>query len=383
MKKWIGIVLILSGMSVAWVACSIDHAVAPLDPAAKISTRDSSERHYIHWTCGADKWSMPADSAWTIFYGSNRFYTDGNHVQISEYLTANTKRVYWAAATASERYQRAGAGLVLSDSTCALWSDLIDRDTSVVRIYRGEVKWRYRDYPNHSQYALVENEEYYRIAYVQDSLVVHRDFDYWFDRDPHPTALGDARAYYPFNFSQTAIDTMPNVPEDDRPYLLDVVCAGDELPEFLQSTETETTVRSESVVQSVSGVGVQSSEEEEKPFVEADDLASVTIDCSTVSVPQEVLDTRDLLDEVREISAEKHAVWNEEVDNIVTNYGLEQLKECVTPLSHDPLLYSYEPPCAAHNESYLAHKAASWRLTNAEIALEELEEEHGIPPECR
>ena len=120
MKKGISIVLMLSGMSVVWLACSIDHALAPLDPAAKRTTDDSSERHYIHWTCGANEWSLPADSVWTIFYGSNRFYTDGQRVHISEYLTANSKRVYWAAETASERYQRASAGLVLSDDTCAI-----------------------------------------------------------------------------------------------------------------------------------------------------------------------------------------------------------------------------------------------------------------------
>ena len=197
-----------------------------MGPAAKTTTSDSSERLYIHWTCGASEWFLPADSVWTIFYGSNRFYTDGQRVQISEYLTPNSKRIYWASETASERYKRASAGLVLSDKTCAIWSDLIDPDTAVVRIYRGEIKWHYRAYADHSQYALVENEENYRIAYVRDSLVVHRDFDDWLDRDPHPTALDDARAYYPFNFSQTAIDTMPNVPRDDRPYLLDVVCGG-------------------------------------------------------------------------------------------------------------------------------------------------------------
>ena len=89
MGKWVCVVLMLSGMSVVWVACSIEHTVAPLNPAAKRTAGDSSEQHYIHWTCGASEWSMPADSVWTIFYGSNRFYTDGKRVHISEYLTPN------------------------------------------------------------------------------------------------------------------------------------------------------------------------------------------------------------------------------------------------------------------------------------------------------
>ena len=368
-------VLMLSGMSVVWVTCSIEHTVAPLDPAAKTTTGDSSERHYIHWTCGANEWSMPADSVWTIFYGSNRFYTDGQRVHVSEYLTPNSERAYWASETASERYKpRARVGLVLSDNTCAMWSDLIDRDTSVVRIYRGEVKWRYRDYPNHSQYALVENGENYRIAYVRDSLVVHRDFDHWLDRDPHPTALGDARAYYPFNISQTAIDTMPNVPRDDRPYLLDVVCDGDDLPEFLRPTATRTTVRSVGGGDDDSYIGVQSSEE-------AESLPQVAIDCG--SVPQEVLDARDLVDELQGPRDENHAVWAREASTLSASHGIEQLKECLTPLSYDPYTYSYDPPCKEHNEAYVAHKETDDLLYAAQVALRELEEEHGIPLACR
>ena len=372
MKKWICVVLLLFGMSVAWVACSTDYTVAPSIPAAKINTGDSSERYYIHWTCDADEWSVPADSVWTIFYGSNRFYTAGQRVQISEYVTANAKRVYWAAEAANERYKRASAGLVLSDSICALWSDLIDRDTSVVRIYRGEVKWRYRAYADHSQYALVENAEYYRIAYVRDSLVVHRDFDYWFDRDPHPTALGDARAYYPFNFSRTAIDTMLNVPEDDRSYLLDVVCAGDDCPGFLQPTATEAT----------EGRG---SAEYIAPVTseEAGDSTPAAIDCGSVPVPQEVFDAREAVDRAQVIDDEAKAVWMRIFHAIIETHGTEEAKKCLTRVSQNPDVYPNDPPCEGHPDAYLAYKATSWRLFDAKKALEQLEEEHGIPLACR
>lgn len=353
-----------------------------MGPAAKTTTDDSSERHYIHWTCGANEWSLPADSVWTIFYGSNRFYTDGQRVQISEYLTANSKRVYWAAEMASERYKRAGAGLVLSDNTCAIWSDLIDRDTSVVRVYRGEVKWHYRGYADHSQYVLVENEENYRIAYVRDSLVVHRDFDYWLDRDPHPMTLGDAQAYYPFNFSQTAIDTMLNVPGDDRPYLLDVVCAGDDCPE-LQVPATRTTESRGSVVRSAGGgggddsyIGVQSSEEEES-------LPQVAIDCSSVSVPQEVLDAREAVDRAQVIDDAAKAVWVEIIRTIEAAHGIEAAVGCFTALSHDPLIYPSDPPCEEHHDAYLAYKETTSRFFAAKKALEQLEEEYGIPLACR
>lgn len=372
MRKGVCVVLMLAGMSLAWEACSTDYTVAPSIPAAKISTGDSSERYHIHWACGADEWSMPADSVWTIFYGSNRFYTEGQRVQISEYLTANSKRVYWASETASERYKRASAGLALSDNTCAIWSDLIDQDTSVVRVYRGEVKWRYRGYPDHSQYALVENEEYYRIAYVRDSLVVHRDFDYWFDRDPHPVALGDAQAYYPFNFSQAAIDTMPNVPDDDRPYLRDVVCIGDDLPEFLRPTETGMTVSRESAEYISPGASA-----------EAEPLPPVAIDCGSVQVPQEVLDAREAVDQAQVIHDEARDVWTEIFDNIAERHGFEAAEGCLTALSYEPLIYSSDPPCEEHHDAYLAQRAADALLYAAENALEELEEEHGMPLACR
>ena len=324
---------------------------------------------------------MPADSVWTIFYGSKRFYTDGKRVHISEYLTPNSKRVYWASETASERYKRASAGLVLSDNTCAIWSDLIDRDTSVVRIYRGEVKWIYRDYPDHSQYALVENEENCRIAYVRDSLVVHRDFDHWIDRDPHPMALGDARAYYPFNFSQTAIDTLLNVPRDDRPYLLDVVCAGDDCPELLQSTATRTTERRGSVTRSAGGggddsyIGVQSFEEEEE------DLTPVVIDCGPV--PQEVLDAREAVDRAQVIDDAAKAIWIETFRTVEETHGREAATGCLTPLSREPLIYPSDPPCEELPDAYLAYKETTFRLFAAKKALAQLEEKHEIPLACR
>ena len=382
MGRCVCAVLILFGMSVAWVACSIDHTVAPSSPAAKMTTGDSSERYYIHWTCGANEWSVPADSVWTVFYGANRFYTDGQRVHISEYITPNSKRVYWAAETASKRYKRASAGLVLSDNTCAMWSDLIDRDTSVVRIYRGEVDWRYRALKNYSRYSLLEGDEWVRFADVRDSLIVHIDFDnWWVQRNlPCPMALGDARAYYPFNFSQTAIDTMLNVPGDDRPYLLDVVCAGDDCPEFLQpaAAVTRTTERRGG---NDDYIDVQASKEEEEPFAEADNLSPVVIDCG--SVPQEILDAREALDRAQVIHDEAQAVWNEAFSAVEENHGFEAAKGCLAALSYDPLIYPSAPPCAEHHDAYLAQKAADGLLADAENALAQLEEEHGIPLPCR
>ena len=86
---------------------------------------------------------------------------------------------------------------------------------------------------------LSEGDEDYPIAFVQaDGDVLHRDFLSVFNRnDPRPADLveiGDnpKRAYYlPVNFSATATDTLIEIPQNDRPYLEDSICAGDECPD--------------------------------------------------------------------------------------------------------------------------------------------------------
>ena len=70
----------------------------------------------------------------------------------------------------------------------------------------------------------------------------HRDFLSVHNRnDPRPAAglveIGDnpTRAYYlPVNFSTAATDTLTDIPQDDRPYLEDSICSGDECPEWTE-----------------------------------------------------------------------------------------------------------------------------------------------------
>ena len=69
----------------------------------------------------------------------------------------------------------------------------------------------------------------------------HRDFLSSHNRnDPRPADLVErganpTRAYYlPVNFSAAALDTLTNLSADDRPYLDDSICSGDECPEWAE-----------------------------------------------------------------------------------------------------------------------------------------------------
>ena len=151
------------------------------------------------------------------------------------------KKQYWASET-STRLGRVRSGFRSGDGACGIWSEAIDHDSSVVRIYKGDVNYLYRDTPN-ARYALSESDVQYPIAFVQaEGSVRHRDFLSVQNRnEPRPAAglveIGDnpKRAYYlPVNFSTAATDTLTDIPADDRPYLDDSICSGDECPEWTE-----------------------------------------------------------------------------------------------------------------------------------------------------
>ena len=111
-----------------------------------------------------------------------------------------------------------------------------------MRIYKGDVDYLYRDTPN-AIYTLSESDVQYPIAFMQEEgSVRHRDFLSVQNRnDPRPATglveIGDnpTRAYYlPVNFSTAATDTLADIPQDDRPYLDDSICSGDECPEWAE-----------------------------------------------------------------------------------------------------------------------------------------------------
>ena len=194
---------------------------------------DTGECLAISWTCDTE-----VDSVWTVFYGSDyRFQAHSERVLFSHYVESNRKKQYWASET-STRLGRVRSGFRSGDGTCGIWSEAIDNDTSVVRVYKGDVNYLYRDTPN-ARYTLLGDDVQYPIAYVEeDGAVRHRDFLSFHNRnDPRPAAglveIGDnpIRAYYlPVNFSASALDTLTALPADDRPYLDDSICSGDECP---------------------------------------------------------------------------------------------------------------------------------------------------------
>ena len=99
----------------------------------------------------------------------------GERVLFSHYLDSNSKRQYWASET-SPTLGESGrvSGRVMG--ACGIWSEAIDHDSSVVRIYKGDVDYLYRDTPN-AIYTLSESDVQYPIAFVQEEgSVRHRDF---------------------------------------------------------------------------------------------------------------------------------------------------------------------------------------------------------------
>ena len=203
-------------------------------PAGKATVNsDSDECLAVSWPCDTE-----VDTVWTVFYGADyRFQAHGERILFSHYLTSNSEKRYWASET-STRFGRVRSGFRSGDGTCGIWSEAIDNDTSVVRVYKGDVKYLYRDTPN-ARYTLLGDDMQYPIASVEeDGAVRHRDFLSLFNRnEPRPDGLVEIRstyragAYYlPVNFSAVALDTLTTLPADDRPYLDDSICWEDECP---------------------------------------------------------------------------------------------------------------------------------------------------------
>ena len=184
-------------------------------PAGKTTVdSDSDECLAIYWTCDTE-----VDSVWTVFYGADyRFQAHGDSILFSHYVESNRKIQYWASET-STRLGRVRSGFRSGNGTCGIWSEAIDTNSSVVRIYKGDVKYLYRDTSN-ARYVLSEGDEEYPIAFVQaEGSVSHRDFFSVHNRnDPKPADLVEigenpTRAYYlPANFSAAALDTLTNLP---------------------------------------------------------------------------------------------------------------------------------------------------------------------------
>ena len=206
----------------------ISHIIPPAGKAYVDS--GFGERLALSWPCDAE-----ANSVWTVFYGAGyRFQVHGDSILFSHYLDSNRRIEYWASETQTH-LGRVRSGFRSGDGTCGIWNEAIDNYTSVVRIYKGDVNYLYRDTPD-ARYTLLEGDVQYPIASVEaDGSVRHRDFFSFHNRnEPRPADLVEIRstyrvgAYYlPVNFSAAALDTLTALPEDDRPYLQYSICLGD------------------------------------------------------------------------------------------------------------------------------------------------------------
>ncbi len=209
----------------------------PTNPtsAGKI-TVEGEPISYIVWECGADEWMDAADSTWTIFFhGKFRLYIEGTTVEISEY-SPTSKLVYEAGDPGRPNFSLYAYG-----SRCMATTELIGTEIPDIRIWRGDVDWLYRDDPQNSRYVLYENDLVYQIARIgEKDAVGYIDFESIHNRnDPRPMLDEGAKAIWPVNVDQVKRDSLEasgQVPTDDRPYLLDVICQAEECFDLQFST---------------------------------------------------------------------------------------------------------------------------------------------------
>ena len=220
MVKLITTALIFAAICI-WMACSIDELpFEPMgDPAAKTTTEEDP-CFVIQWDCNPSMWMTEADSVYSIFYQNYRFQTWGSAVILTEYIDGSSKREYEADPTLSVFERKRARFQWTDDGKCGLWSDAIRDTTVAVRIFEGDVQWRYRTLPSHSQYAVKEDGVSYKIATVNaDTTLKYVDFYSFHDRLNAPPSLDGKRYYLPINFSQSALDTLLHIPDNDSLYI--------------------------------------------------------------------------------------------------------------------------------------------------------------------
>ena len=183
-----------------------DYSVAP--PAGKATTTD--ECLAVQWDC-AD-----GDSTFTIFHGDVRLLVWPDSVEVTQYLTPSSKRVYIASET-SPRFSRFRAAQFRLDGVCGVWSDAISRD-DYTRIFNGDVQWGYRG-TVYSRLQVSEGGELYQIANInEDGGASYVDFWSVFSRNTKPPSL-EGRYYIPLNFDTEVLMDFDRLPNDDRHYL--------------------------------------------------------------------------------------------------------------------------------------------------------------------
>lgn len=192
-------VLVLAIASI-YVACDFDDHPIDSRPAGKVATDAEEDCIAVQWDC--DLTENAAD--YSVFYKQFRFRIEGDEpVEITEYLTSNSKQVYDSDLESSDRHL---AFFAQADGKCEFRSTAIDDDSKWVRIFAGEVEWRYRGDAVHSQYSLLDTDEaWYKIASIgADTSMTYIDFHSVHNRLNRPPSLPSAQYYYTLNHDQNA-----------------------------------------------------------------------------------------------------------------------------------------------------------------------------------
>ena len=192
--------------------------VPPRPPSNKPKPSNAIIVHSIQWD-NEDGY----EGVWSVFIGPLTFYVDGDDIEV------------YGRPDVLDREGEQNARISYTDGRFIMHAESVSPD-SVVRIFKGEI-WRSR----YHQYHLIDDMgERYIINRRYNSggeytppfeQVWYRDFaDFHNRNDPRPQdgltwiRKSTSRAHYlPINFSRAALDTLRQMPQDDRPFLESVV----------------------------------------------------------------------------------------------------------------------------------------------------------------
>ena len=174
--------------------------------------------------CHSLSWDKEESETWTVFY-DHGFSIDisGDDVCIREYIAGAT---YWYGDCSPEdANQRFYAEFSSDESKHYLYSNTdVDIENVGIRIYKGNVKWRYRE-TEFSRLSMIGNRFEYYIASMRHPPFIWHLPIYLRPLPKGTTKIRYSHYYFPFNsdFSEVesflSSDGLYVYPVDDRPYL--------------------------------------------------------------------------------------------------------------------------------------------------------------------
>ena len=191
-----GFILFILAALVIYVACDfqspVDFGLGLSAPSPKATTGASCI--IVQWSCDSDSWMTREDSTFSVFYKNFLIHTGGEVPIVTEFISEDSKKVYLSGRPGGHH-----AIFVASGSSCGLWSTVFSDATAEVKVFKGEVDWRYRNLPAHSEYVLVEDGEKYRVARVNtDTTLNYTDYYSFHGRDHRPSSF-EGQFYHPVN----------------------------------------------------------------------------------------------------------------------------------------------------------------------------------------